>query len=163
VVVARKGLLGARLPNDRRRQGRRAQRRQETMRPVITRRVRSGQSSRWRSGPMRPLATYSFMCWPPVRAYLVRDSPKDRPRPDHRASRRQYASDEVATRHNSARPIRAMVSLAEYPNETIGDIFLAVAAARKGQPGARFAERQASTRPSCTPAAIRQRRGGDPS
>jgi hypothetical protein len=48
-------------------------------RPVITRRVRSGQTSRWRSEPMRPLTTYSLLWWPPGRAYLVRDLPKDRP------------------------------------------------------------------------------------
>jgi hypothetical protein len=35
-----------------------------------------------------------------------------------------------------------MFSLAEWPNETIGHIFLAVVTARKGLPGARFAKRQ---------------------
>jgi hypothetical protein len=36
----------------------------------------------------------------------------------------------------------AMLSLADWPNETIGHIFLAVVAAQKGLPGAIFAERQ---------------------
>jgi hypothetical protein len=40
-------------------------------RPVITHRVRSGQISRWRSDPMRPLSTYFLLWWPPGRAYLV--------------------------------------------------------------------------------------------
>jgi hypothetical protein len=47
-------------------------------RPVITRRVRSGQSSRWRSDPMRPLSTYSLLWWSPGRVYLGRDLPNDR-------------------------------------------------------------------------------------
>jgi hypothetical protein len=52
------------------------------------------------------------------------------------------ASGEEATGHNSPSTIRAMFSLAEWPNETIGHIFLAVVTARKGLPGARFAKRQ---------------------
>jgi hypothetical protein len=66
------------LPKDRPRPDRRAQRNQGTRRPVITRRVRSGQSSRWRSDSMRPLSTYSLLWWSPGRICLVRDLPKDR-------------------------------------------------------------------------------------
>jgi hypothetical protein len=52
-----------------------------TRRPVITRQVRSGQCSFWRGDPMRLLATYSLLWWPPVKPYLVRDFlPKDEPR-----------------------------------------------------------------------------------
>jgi hypothetical protein len=50
---------------------------------------------------------------------------------------------------NTPSPIRAIFSLMRWPNETIGRIFLAGEAGRKGLPGAIFAERQASTGPSC--------------
>jgi hypothetical protein len=42
-----------------------------------------------------------------------------------------------ATRHNTPSLIWAMFSLVSWPDETIGHVYLAVAAARKGLPGAR--------------------------
>jgi hypothetical protein len=59
---------------------RRTRRHQATRRPVITRRVQSGQCSLWRSDSITPLDTYSLLWWPAGRAYLVRYLPKDRPR-----------------------------------------------------------------------------------
>jgi hypothetical protein len=53
------------------------------------------------------------------------------------------ATDE-ATGQNSPSPIWAMITPAVRPNETIGDIFLAVVTARKGLSGTIFAEKQAS-------------------
>jgi hypothetical protein len=58
----------------------------------------------------------------------------------------RYVCNKAATRrsigHYSPSPIRAIVSLAEWPHETMVHIFSHVLATRKGLPGARFAERQ---------------------